>query len=78
MGTRARGIAALTVAALVLVGCGGDDEAKKVTAELNAKGVATVKLPKAKKRGKYKVVITYAGDSNFNKAKRVVTKFKVR
>lgn len=53
-------------------------KAKKVTAELNAKGVATVKLPKAKKRGKYKVVITYAGDSNFNKAKRVVTKFKVR
>ncbi len=63
---------------VVKIKVAGVKKAKKVTVTLNAKGQAKIKLPKAKKKGAYKVVVTYAGDEKLNAAKKVVKKFKVK
>lgn len=41
---------------------------KTYTAKTNSKGVATFKLSKLTKKGKYTAVITFAGNKNYNKA----------
>ena len=43
---------------------------KTYTAKTNSKGVATFKLTKLTKKGKYTAVISYAGDKNYKKASK--------
>ena len=53
---------------------------RTVTARINAKGKAVVKLPRLSARGKagsYKLVVKYAGDDAYEKA-RTVKRFNVR
>lgn len=45
MGTRARGIAALTVAALILAGCGGDDDGKESADKPTRSTTSTTEAP---------------------------------
>ena len=54
----------------------GVKKAKKVTVRLK-NGKASVKLPRAKKKGTYKVTVKYAGNANFKVSTRKVT-FKVK
>lgn len=54
----------------------GVKKAKKVTVTLK-NGKATVKLPRATKKGTYKVTVKYAGNANF-KASTKATNFKVK
>ncbi|WP_181312218.1 HtaA domain-containing protein [Nocardioides campestrisoli] len=49
----------------------GKKKAVKVTAKLNKKGKATIKLPKGK-RGAYKLVVRFTGDDSYTKARKVV------
>ncbi|MFC6154412.1 Ig-like domain repeat protein [Nocardioides yefusunii] len=42
------------------------------------KGTVTVALPKAGKKGTYKVTVTYAGDKNLKAAKKVTKTYKVK
>lgn len=72
------GTAAATGTVVVKIKVAGVKKAKKVTVTLDAKGKANIKLPKAKKKGAYKVVVTYAGDDKLNAAKKTVKKFKVK
>ena len=45
---------------------------KTYTANTNSKGVATFKLTKLTKKGKFNAVISYAGDKYYNKATKKV------
>ncbi|GGD27364.1 Ig-like domain repeat protein [Nocardioides daphniae] len=56
----------------------GIKKAKVLTPKLNKQGKVVVKLPKAKKKGKYSVVVTYAGDKNYKAAKKKAASFKVK
>ena len=50
---------------------------KTFTAKTNSKGVATFKLTKLTKKGKYTAVVKYAGDKYYN-AKSVKPKITVK
>jgi hypothetical protein len=55
----------------------GVKKAKKVTKKLNKNSKVAFKLPKAKKKGQYKVTVKYLGNKNFKVSKKV-KKYKVK
>ena len=72
------GEVAPTGAVTVKVKVPGKKKAKSFVVQLNTKSKAKIKLPKAARKGKYKVIVKYAGDDRHLKAKRVRKQFRVR